>query len=235
MRGRNNKTVGGQCIAIILAGLLTVVGSGGGGGSSGGGTNNNTAPVASDTCASTPLDTPLIGDLNSSVTDPDSPVLNFTPVMQGVKGMAAVDVTGAFTYTPDAGARGADSFVYQVDDLEGGSDTATVSVIIGNTRIMPLGDSITTGTGELPIGQRVGYRQKLFTDLVAAGFAVDFVGGSTEPNPASFDSDHEGHPGFRDDEIATEVFGYLAISPADIVLLHIGTNGFAALISKLKK
>ncbi len=115
----------------------------------------NTAPVASAACDNTLLNTLLNGDLKSSVFDPDSPVLNFTLVMQGVKGVATVDVTGAFTYSPFFNERGTDSFTYEVDDLSGGTDTGVVTVIIGDTRIMPLGDSITTGTGELTTGPLV--------------------------------------------------------------------------------
>jgi len=167
-----------------------------------------------------------MGDLNALVTDSDSPLLKFTLANQAAQGTAMIDLTGPFTYIPNPNARGTDSFTYQVDDLQGGTASATITVIIGDTRLMPLGDSITAGAGEPPPGQWLGYRQKLFNDLVAAGFAVDFVGGLTEPAAATFDSDHEGHSGWRDDGIADAVIGYLNANPADIVLLHIGTNGF---------
>jgi PKD repeat protein len=186
----------------------------------------NVPPVASDFCDITPLNTNLMGDLSESVTDSDSFLLNFALINQAVQGVATIDPTGLFTYIPNPDSRGTDSFTYQVDDLQGGTANATVTVIIGDTRLMPLGDSITAGVGEPPPGQRLGYRQKLFNDLLAAGYAVDFVGGLNEPATASFDSDHEGHSGDRDDEIADAVIGYLNANPADIVLLHIGTNGF---------
>ena len=40
----------------------------------------------------------------------------------------------------------------------------------------------------------------------------------------SFDPDNEGHPGWRDDQIADNIYGWLNSTPADILLLHIGTN-----------
>ena len=89
--------------------------------------------------------------------------------------------------------------------------------------IMPLGDSITLG---YPGG--AGYRQKLYADLVSSGFSLNIVGslddGASEFPPV-FDTDHEGHDGWTDTQIAANVYGFLEINPADFVLLHIGTNG----------
>lgn len=96
-------------------------------------------------------------------------------------------------------------------------------------RIMPLGDSITYDQyiGDLrDASERTGYRQQLWLLLQAAGYSVDFVGSRRAGWEAvpDFDPDNEGHPGWRDDEIADEVYGWLESHPADIVLLHIGTN-----------
>jgi lysophospholipase L1-like esterase len=90
---------------------------------------------------------------------------------------------------------------------------------------MPLGDSITRGSGSTNLN---GYRRPLFRKLEAASHSVDFVGsqlnGSTD-----FDRNHEGHSGWSADggskgSIADNVFNFLGLNPADIVLLHIGTN-----------
>ena len=95
--------------------------------------------------------------------------------------------------------------------------------IFGETvEIMPLGDSITLGyPGE------VGYRQKLYVDLANSGLNVSFVGsqdnGASEFPPA-FNTAHEGHDGWTDAQIAANVYGFLQNNPAEIVLLHIGTN-----------
>lgn len=93
---------------------------------------------------------------------------------------------------------------------------------------MPLGDSITYGKtdGSLSDALTVGYRQKLYLDLVSLGYDVDFVGGEQSGQSALpvFDYEHEGHRGFRDDEIAAAVYSWLVNNPADIILLHIGTN-----------
>ena len=103
-------------------------------------------------------------------------------------------------------------------------------------RIMPLGDSITEGYIYSVISEyRVGYRQKLYLDLVNKGYDVDFVGGLSSgllAEPA-FDVDHEGHGGWCADgcsgqNIRDNVYTFLANNPADVVLLHIGTNDIDA-------
>ncbi len=87
---------------------------------------------------------------------------------------------------------------------------------------MPLGDSITAGT--IGSSDDAGYRLSLYSSLTGFGYTVDFVGSQTDGNPNDFDPDHEGHPGFSDGDVADKVYGWLTGNPADIVLLHIGTN-----------
>jgi lysophospholipase L1-like esterase len=89
----------------------------------------------------------------------------------------------------------------------------------GGVRVMPLGDSITDGI-QTPGGYRIGLWQR----MAAGGFRVDFVG--TQFNgPASLgDHDHEGHPGWRIDQIDANIVGWLRATTPHTVLLHIGTN-----------
>ena len=68
-------------------------------------------------------------------------------------------------------------------------------------RIMPLGDSITWGTGS---SDQTGYRRSLFLSLTGAGYPVDFVGSRSNGIPNDFDKFHEGHGGFRDDQVAAD-------------------------------
>src|SRR5689334_18675038 len=89
----------------------------------------------------------------------------------------------------------------------------------GGVRVMPLGDSITNG--ETTPG---GYRINLWQRVVNAGYTVDFVG-SQSNGPASLgDHDHEGHPGWRIDQIDANIVGWLNTYQPHSVLLHIGTN-----------
>jgi len=93
-------------------------------------------------------------------------------------------------------------------------------------RIMPLGDSITVGSssGELDPNYQVSYRKALWDLLVADGYDVDFVGSRDHGSAVFGDSEHEGHSGWTADEIRDGVYNWLNNNPADIILLHIGTN-----------
>jgi uncharacterized repeat protein (TIGR02543 family) len=84
-------------------------------------------------------------------------------------------------------------------------------------KIMPLGDSITLGYPGLD-----GYRKDLYLDLNNSGFSVDFVG--SQSDGMSFDPNHEGHIGYNASNIRDGVYNWLINNPADVVLLHIGTN-----------
>ncbi len=96
-------------------------------------------------------------------------------------------------------------------------------------RIMPLGDSITHADSAHP-----GYRYPLWKLLKEGGYDFDFVGtmkmNHKGPNPQSFDTDHEGHWGWRADQILHGVPGYgslntfLTSNTPDIVLMHLGSN-----------
>jgi len=92
--------------------------------------------------------------------------------------------------------------------------------------IMPLGDSITLGIGPSDLPENLnGYRRELWTLLTSSGYDVDFVGSSS--NGTFVEKQHEGHPGWRDDQIADSVYTFLNNNSANIILLHIGTNGLA--------
>jgi lysophospholipase L1-like esterase len=86
-------------------------------------------------------------------------------------------------------------------------------------KVMPLGDSITHGYN-IP----GSYRTNLWSRVAADGLSLDFVGTLSNGPPELPDQQHEGHPGWRIDEIAGNVNGWLAAAQPNIVLLLIGTN-----------
>ncbi len=94
------------------------------------------------------------------------------------------------------------------------SDTATAP-----TRIMPLGDSLTSG-------YRVpgGYRKPLHAGLTAAGWSLDLVGSLSGEVEGLPDPDHEGHNTFLIDELLPVAAEMVPRYEPDIVLLLIGTN-----------
>ena len=94
-------------------------------------------------------------------------------------------------------------------------------------RIMPLGDSITYGSGTAG-----GYRLPLYVSLTNTGYNVDYVG-SAYDNPSTglgSETNHEGHSGWRISTAANSglhefILGWLnQVDDPDAVLLHIGTN-----------
>ena len=223
----------------------------------------NAAPVALGGCSTTRQEVPLTGMLGATDSDLGE-TLRFALGVDGSFGTGPMtttnggtveitnDSTGAYTYTPkpSGGGRGKDTFVYQVTDGSGASATGTETVIV-DLKIMPLGDSITSGetdvgNGGVPdIPLRTGYRKPLAIKLAANGYGFDFVGRLDHGCSAGYDANAEGWPGYTADQIAGSVTapdiatcdgslvsynGILAAldqNPADIVLLHIGTNDIA--------
>ena len=103
----------------------------------------------------------------------------------------------------------------------------------GPVKVMPLGDSITYddsyadhGGNSRPASVRHAYRNYLWYRLRDARYWADFVGSRVAGTAVvpHFDPQNEGYPGETSDFIANHVYGFLAHNPADIILLHIGTN-----------
>ena len=92
----------------------------------------NDPPVAQNGTANTFLGTLVIGTLVA--TDIDSTPLSYAIVSNGTKGTAIVtnSATGAYTYTPTAGASGTDTFTFRAFDGIDDSNIATIAVTIAN-------------------------------------------------------------------------------------------------------
>ncbi|WP_437497375.1 SGNH/GDSL hydrolase family protein [Sorangium sp. So ce1099] len=92
-------------------------------------------------------------------------------------------------------------------------------------KILPLGDSITDGVGVQGGG---GYRIELFKKARAAGQNITFVGslvnGPAMVDGVAFPRAHEGHSGWRINQIAGLVPTPALADHPHIVLLHAGTN-----------
>ena len=133
----------------------------------------------------------------------------------------------------DPGTGGADPGTggYSGAGATGGSGTAgSAGAGTGSSHprlcILPLGDSITQSDSS-----HVSYRYWFWEELMLAGYEFDLVGSLDENHQgvptypdASFDRDHEGHWGWRTDEILAQLPGWLGTYTPDVVLLHLGTN-----------
>jgi hypothetical protein len=100
-------------------------------------------------------------------------------------------------------------------------------------KILPLGDSITHGRLD-----RQSYRYPLWKLLASHGPSFEFVGSQTSnhdgspPFPSfdgkSFINRHEGHYGWRADQILEALPAWLSSYTPDIVILQIGSNDLGA-------
>ncbi|MGH3714744.1 MAG: SGNH/GDSL hydrolase family protein [Micromonosporaceae bacterium] len=104
--------------------------------------------------------------------------------------------------------------------------------------VMPLGDSITWGY-TVKYGKPVvvdGYRKDLWVRLRNVGMNVNFVGSCPRPSWDRWkcngggtmgDNNHEGHSGYRIDQLSANVGRWAATYQPQIVLLMAGTNDIA--------
>ena len=98
-------------------------------------------------------------------------------------------MTGAppnVTYDPDPDYNGPDAFDFQVEDLSGETDTATVSITVTDENDTPVVDPATFGLAESsPNGTSVG--TVTFTDVDTGqshAFAIT-AGNTGEPSPST--------------------------------------------------
>ena len=75
-------------------------------------------------------------------TDVDGNTLTATVTGQPANGDLTLDANGSFTYTPDPGYAGADSFTYRANDGTANSNTATVTITVNGNNDPPVVDSV---------------------------------------------------------------------------------------------
>jgi len=95
-------------------------------------TNANDPPVAVDDSDTTPENTPVTIAVLNNDSDIDGDTLTVDSVTHGTNG-SVTNNGNDVTYTPDAYFYGTDSFNYTISDGNGGTDTATVTVIVLKT------------------------------------------------------------------------------------------------------
>ena len=99
---------------------------------------------------------------------------------------------------------------------------ASSASAVPTLRVLPVGDSITYGSSV-----NGGYRMPLYEMLTNAGFNVDMIGTQTGNSTGMAEPNHEGHGGWRIDQIDGIILGVLdQIVDPDVILVLIGTNDF---------
>lgn len=121
-------------------------------------------------------------------------------------------------------------FNFNYLDITKGSGPPPPTIV----RVLPLGDSITHGNSKSKT-----YRYALWTKFVDSGLQFDgihfnYVGSQNSNHTGDpfwpdykgqpFDRDHEGHSGWRAEQILVGLPAWLEGYTPDIVLLHLGTN-----------
>jgi len=115
-------------------------GSGSGAGSgSGSGSGTNSPPVANDDWGYTTHDHQTSDSVAWNDYDYDNDPLSFSVASGASHGTVAMSGDGSYTYTPNAGYVGSDSFDYTVSDGQE-SDTATVTIGVYNSVPEPSDD-----------------------------------------------------------------------------------------------
>ncbi len=138
--GWDHPTGWGTPVATnLIANIVTP--SGGGGGVA--------APTASNGSVTTAENTAVSGTLSAS--GPSGAALTFAIVAQPANGSVTLtnSSTGAFTYTPNSGFSGTDSFTFDASDSGGTSNTATETVTVNAVSTGPCPTGYATYTGTL--------------------------------------------------------------------------------------
>lgn len=114
----------------------------------GDGTDNN-SPVAEKDFNATVKDVSVSGNVGTNDTDADGDQLTFSLKKSALNGVVALASDGSYTYTPNAGFTGTDTFCYQVEDCDGGVDVVEVCIVVDDTAntIDATDDEYTTKSG----------------------------------------------------------------------------------------
>ncbi|MEE8603270.1 Ig-like domain-containing protein, partial [Euzebya tangerina] len=104
----------------------------------------NEPPVAVDDDAETDPATPVDIPVLDNDSDPNDDPISVSTVGTPANGSAVAGGDGTITYTPTAGFKGTDTFEYSIIDGDGGTDTATVTVVVPNAPPEAGDDTATT-------------------------------------------------------------------------------------------
>jgi VCBS repeat-containing protein len=96
----------------------------------------NEAPVAVDGELDTDFEEPVNGSLVNLISDVDSTAFAYILVTDVQNGTLTLNADGTFTYTPDAGFEGEDSFTFKANDGELDSNVATFTITVAEEVII---------------------------------------------------------------------------------------------------
>jgi hypothetical protein len=95
----------------------------------------NHPPVANNDSATTATNAPVTVNVLANDSDPDNDTLTVTGVSTApADGTAVVNADNTITYTPATGYSGPDAFGYTISDGNGGTASATVSIVVSSAK-----------------------------------------------------------------------------------------------------
>lgn len=106
-----------------------------------------------DALEDTPFNATLLNSLLNNDTHGDgySLVVNTTPISDVSHGTLVINADGTFSYTPDANFHGVDSFIYQVDDGNGGTAQATATITVAGSIDLTTASEVEVTNEDVPL------------------------------------------------------------------------------------
>ncbi|WP_345528097.1 LamG-like jellyroll fold domain-containing protein [Nocardioides endophyticus] len=170
---------------------------------------------------------------NDTDADTDAEDLTAVGATQPDNGDVALDADGSFTYTPDAGFTGVDTFTYRASDGENESAPATVTVVVAPppaADVPPIHYTLDEGAGsaagntgyDTSFGDGELLGSTVWSDDAKFGKAVNLPGGASTTNnhiklPDNLDRDLE-------DEFSVSIWANPRALPNYVPLLQIGSS-----------
>jgi len=130
------------------------------------------APTALDDNFSTGSGQTLTGVLSTNDLNLDGPADTYSLASSASNGVAMVNADSSFSYSPNIGFAGPDTFTYLIDDGAGGSSTATVTVTVaGASNFISAASNFLIGLEDkqIPLGLSVS------ADLFSGGALQDLI------------------------------------------------------------
>ena len=165
----------------------------------------NAPPNAVDNLANTTTEVPVNIFVLDNDSDPNGDPLEITLVDDPPNGVAVIDDNGTpgvttddfIVYTSDALFDGIDVFTYTIEDGQGGSDTATVTVTVTGVNPVAVDDSVSDAPRDTPVDIFVLAND---SDPNSDPLQIDSV---TVPSNGSAVIDDNGTPGDTTDDYVT--------------------------------
>ena len=144
----------------------------------------NDLPIALDDSGVTTQNTPVIIDVLANDSDADGGTLSVVSFTQGAGGSVSNNGNGTLTYAPNLNVTGPDSFGYTIIDGQGGTNSASVNVLVYPVGVSPYWTNVLAGTEAFVRG---GANAATDQDEIATGYLM------IKYNPSPFDTSRKAY------------------------------------------